>query len=76
MQYNQQQVYDIITRRFIGAFYPDSEVSNTAVIGKAADVQFKTTGKEILTKGWRIAFETEESKIKKELNEQVTLILK
>ena len=73
LQYNQQQVYDIITRRFIGAFYPDSEVSNTAVIGKAADVPFKTTGKEILTKGWRIAFETEESKIKKELNEQVTL---
>jgi DNA topoisomerase-3 len=73
LQYNQQQVYDIITRRFIGAFYPDSEVSNTAVIGKAADVPFKTTGKEILTKGWRVAFETEESKIKKELNEQVTL---
>ena len=72
LQYNQQQVYDIITRRFIGAFYPDSEVSNTAVIGKAADVPFKTTGKEILTKGWRVAFETEESKIKKELNEQVT----
>ena len=73
MQYNQQQVYDIITRRFIGAFYPDSDVSNTAVVGKAADVPFKTTGKEILTKGWRVAFETEESKIKKELNEQVTL---
>jgi DNA topoisomerase-3 len=73
LQYNQQQVYDIITRRFIGAFYPDSEVSNTAVIGKAADVPFKTTGKEILTKGWRVAFETEERKIKKELNEQVTL---
>jgi DNA topoisomerase-3 len=73
LQYNQQQVYDIITRRFIGAFYPDSEVSNTAVIGKAADVPFKTTGKEILTKGWRVAFETEESKIKKELNEQATL---
>ena len=73
LQYNQQQVYNIITRRFIGAFYPDSDVSNTAVIGKAADVPFKTTGKEILTKGWRVAFETEESKIKKELNEQVTL---
>jgi DNA topoisomerase-3 len=70
LQYNQQQVYDIITRRFIGAFYPDSDVSNTAVIGKAAEVPFKTTGKEIITKGWRIAFETEESKIKKELNEQ------
>jgi DNA topoisomerase-3 len=73
LQYNQQQVYDIITRRFIGVFYPDSEVSNTAVIGKAADVPFKTTGKEIITKGWRVAFETEESKMKQELNEQLTL---
>ena len=73
LQYNQQQVYDIITRRFIGAFYPDSDVSNTAVTGKAAEVPFKTTGKEIVTKGWRVAFETEESKIKKELNEQLTL---
>ncbi|MCI2228061.1 DNA topoisomerase 3 [Polaribacter sp. MSW13] len=73
LQYNQQQVYDIITRRFIGAFYPDSDVSNTSVIGKAADVPFKTTGKEILTKGWRVAFETEESKIKKEMNEKLTL---
>ena len=73
LQYNQQQVYDIITRRFIGAFYPDSDVSNTAVTGKAAEVPFKTTGKEIITKGWRVAFETEESKIKKELNEQLTL---
>ena len=73
LQYNQQQVYDIITRRFIGVFYSDSDVSNTSVIGKAADVPFKTTGKEILTKGWRVAFETEESKIKKELNEQLTL---
>jgi DNA topoisomerase-3 len=73
LQYNQQQVYDIITRRFIGAFYPDSDVSNTAVTGKASDVPFKTTGKEIITKGWRVAFETDESKIKKELNEQLTL---
>jgi DNA topoisomerase-3 len=73
LQYNQQQVYDIITRRFIGAFYPDSDVSNTTVTGKAAEVPFKTTGKEIITKGWRVAFETEESKIKKELNEQLTL---
>jgi DNA topoisomerase-3 len=73
LQYNQQQVYDIITRRFIGVFYPDSDVSNTSVIGKAAEVPFKTTGKEILTKGWRVAFETEESKIKKELSEQLTL---
>ena len=73
LQYNQQQVYDIITRRFIAVFYPDSEVSNTSVIGKAAAVPFKTSGKEILTEGWRIVFETEKSKLKKELNKQLGL---
>ncbi|WP_288956095.1 DNA topoisomerase 3, partial [uncultured Polaribacter sp.] len=73
LQYNQQQVYDIITKRFIAVFYPDSDVSNTSVIGKAAEVPFKTTGKEIINKGWRVVFETEESKVKKELNAQATL---
>ena len=66
LQYNQQQVYDIITRRFIGVFYPDSEVSNTAILAKAAEVPFKTTGKEIITKGWRIVFEKGDNSIKKE----------
>jgi DNA topoisomerase-3 len=65
LQYNQQQVYDIITRRFIAVFYDDSEISNTAVLGKAAEVPFKTTGKEILTQGWRVVFQKEESAIKK-----------
>ena len=73
LQYNQQQVYDIITKRFIAVFYPDADVSNTSVIGKAADVPFKTTGKEIINKGWKVVFETKESKLKKELNEQLTL---
>lgn len=57
LQYNQQQVYDIIARRFIAVFYPDSDISNTAVVGEADKVSFKTTGKEILTKGWREVFE-------------------
>ncbi|WP_405566641.1 DNA topoisomerase 3 [Polaribacter sp. Asnod6-C07] len=73
LQYNQQQVYDIITRRFIAVFYPDSDVSNTSVIGKAAEVPFKTTGKEIINKGWRIVFEKKESSIKKEINAAATL---
>ncbi|WP_439151292.1 DNA topoisomerase 3 [Winogradskyella sp.] len=66
LQYNEQQVYDIIVKRFIAVFYDDCKVSNTTVIGTAADVKFKTTGKEILSKGWRIVFESENSKIKSE----------
>ena len=57
LQYNQQQVYDIITKRFIAVFYEDCSVSNTAVIGEAAGVTFKTTGKEILENGWRVVFD-------------------
>ena len=31
----KRKVYDIIVRRFLGVFYDDCKVSNTAVIGKA-----------------------------------------
>ncbi|MCF6182447.1 type IA DNA topoisomerase [Lutibacter sp.] len=58
LQYAQQQVYDIITKHFIAVFYDDCKVANTTVIGKASDVTFKTTGKEILEKGWRVVFDT------------------
>ena len=64
LQYNQQQVYDIITKRFIAVFYDDCIVSNTTVLGNAAKVIFKTTGKEILEKGWRVVFENPNSKDK------------
>lgn len=56
---NQQQVYDAIVKRFIAVFYDDCKVNNTTVIGTAAEVNFKTTGKEIVEKGWRVVFETE-----------------
>jgi DNA topoisomerase-3 len=61
LQYNEQQVYDVIVKRFIAVFYDDCKVSNTTVIGKAADVNFKTTGKEIISKGWRVVFEKKDT---------------
>ncbi|MES2574178.1 MAG: DNA topoisomerase 3 [Bacteroidota bacterium] len=64
LQYNQQLVYDIITKRFIASFYEDCLVANTTVIGKASEVSFKTTGKVILKKGWRIVFEDPNAKEK------------
>lgn len=64
LQYNQQQVYDIITKRFIAVFYDDCLVANTNIVGKAADVIFKTTGKEILKKGFRVVFEDPNTKEK------------
>ena len=70
LQYNQQQVYDIITRRFIAVFYEDCKVANTTVIGKADIVKFKTTGKEILKKGWRVVFDTSAALSKNISNEK------
>ncbi|KDN55615.1 DNA topoisomerase 3 [Flavobacterium seoulense] len=64
LPYNQQQVYDIIVKRFIAVFYDDCLVANTTVIGKAADVTFKATGKEILKKGFRVVFEDPNAKEK------------
>jgi DNA topoisomerase-3 len=68
LQYNEQRVYDIIVRRFIAVFYEDCKVSNTTVIGKADDVNFKTTGKEILSKGWRVLFEKQDTTANPVLN--------
>jgi DNA topoisomerase-3 len=42
-------------------------VSNTTVVGKAADILFKTTGKEILKKGFRVVFEDPNAKEKKDI---------
>lgn len=53
----EEKVYDIIVKRFIAVFYEDCSVSNTTVIGKADEVTFKATGKEILEKGWRVVFD-------------------
>jgi DNA topoisomerase-3 len=64
LQYNQQLVYDSITRRFIAVFYDDCLVANTTVMGKVAEVLFKTTGKEILKKGFRVVFEDPNAKEK------------
>lgn len=62
----QLKVYDIITRRFIAVFYDDCSVANTTVNAKVDTVPFKTTGKEILVKGWKVVFEKSDDKDKKE----------
>lgn len=54
---NERKVYDMVTRRFIAVFYPNCKVSTTTVLGEAAKVEFKVTGKQILDPGWRVVFE-------------------
>ena len=52
----ERNVYDLVARRFIAVFYPDCKFSTTTVEGKAGDVPFKTSGKEILEPGFRACF--------------------
>lgn len=52
----EQQVYDLVCRRFIAVFLPDCQYSSTAVFGKCGEVGFKATGKEIILQGWKVVY--------------------
>ena len=54
----EAKVYDLVARRFIGAFYPDCQFETTTVLGKTADIGFKVTGKVITDPAWRIIWAT------------------
>lgn len=57
----QRNVYDIIVRRFIAAFYPDCKFATTTVEGTAADITFRATGKVITDPGWKVLFTREKT---------------
>ena len=59
----ERNVYDLVARRFIAAFYPDCKFATTTVLGRVEDVEFKVSGKEILSLGWREVYanDTEET---------------
>ncbi len=52
----ERNVYDLIARRFISVFYPDCKFATTTVLGKVDDIEFKVTGKTILSPGWRTVY--------------------
>ena len=58
---DEKKVYDLVTLHFIAAFYPNCEVSNTTVLAKAGEIDFKVTGREVLKPGWRVVFDKEDS---------------
>ncbi|HLW39200.1 MAG TPA: DNA topoisomerase 3 [Brumimicrobium sp.] len=67
---DEQRVYDMVVRRFIAVFYPDCKVSRTTVIGDVLKLEFKATGKQILSPGWRVVYQkdSEEEDDKEEEN--------
>jgi DNA topoisomerase III len=76
----ENQIYDLIAKRFVAVFYPECKVSNTTVLGKVGTLVFKATGKQILEPGWRVVYEearaeiatlTEPREVKEESEERV-----
>ena len=79
----ERNVFDLIAKRFVAVFYPDCKFSTTTVLGEVCNedtqetIEFKVTGKEILSPGWRTVYASdtkpiEEDEAKKE-NEERTL---
>lgn len=71
----ERHVYDLVTRRFISAFYPDCKFATTTIIGEVDSVEFKVSGKQIIEPGWRVVFEkdtrqTDEDETKKDEEER------
>ncbi len=48
----EQKLYDMVSRRFIAAFYPQAEFENTTRISTIGDDQFKSEGKILVEPGW------------------------
>jgi len=71
LQGSELSIYDLICRRFIAVFYPPCIVSNTTVMGKVDQLDFKTTGKQIIEPGWRKVYSENDSKDTKEPSDKV-----
>ena len=53
LSFAEEKVYDEVCRHFIAVFFPDCKFATTTVMGKVEEVEFKTSGKQILEPGWR-----------------------
>ena len=52
----EKHVFDLIAKRFIAAFYPDCKFQTTTVEGQSNSIEFKASGKQIVSAGWKVIF--------------------
>jgi DNA topoisomerase-3 len=64
----EKRVYDLIARRFIGAFYPECKFEQTTIMGEVRSeglragtfddfIPFRASGKRIIDPAWRVLWE-------------------
>lgn len=58
----ERQIYDLIARRFIAAFYPDMQYEQTTVQGVVEGVRFRANGRVITDPGWQSVVKPDEDK--------------
>lgn len=69
----EKRIYDLVARRFIAAFYPECKISNSTVMGKVGQVEFKATGKQILEPGWKEVYANDRQEKKEGEEEEKVL---
>ena len=58
----ERQIYDLLARRFIAAFYPDMQYEQTTVQGAVEGVRFRANGRVITDQGWQTVVKPEDDK--------------
>lgn len=70
-----RNVFDVVARHFIAAFFPDCRYLQTIVKGKSGKIDFKVTGKQITDPGWKLVFndreESDDSNGRKDADRQL-----
>ncbi|MBU1106414.1 MAG: DNA topoisomerase 3 [Candidatus Riflebacteria bacterium] len=49
----EKNIYDLVVRRFLAAFYPDHEYLSTTIIMRSGKENFRATGRVVTEEGWR-----------------------
>lgn len=66
----ERNVYNLVALRFISVFHPDCKFQTTTVLGEAAEVPFKVTGKVIVEPGWRTVYASDKEKDNEKVQEE------
>ncbi|KAF1080024.1 MAG: DNA topoisomerase III [Candidatus Rifleibacterium amylolyticum] len=52
----ERNIYDLVVRRFLAAFYPDHEYLSTTVVMRSGKDNFKASGRVVTEEGWRALY--------------------
>ncbi|MDO5017507.1 MAG: DNA topoisomerase 3 [Porphyromonas sp.] len=66
----QQAIYELILLRFLAIFYPDLEFEQTTVMADVAKIEFKATGRVVVSEGWKQLYSNQTDKSEEEEGEE------